>query len=535
MLAPRRTPEKTAKALNNLGLSYAEKGDLDEARQCFEQALALDSLHAGALNNLGNVLRQQDQLEPAVDCYRRALASDPHYARAYFNLGQTLVQLGRLAEAGGCFSRTLGIEPQNSEAGVNLGMVFKDQGKLDEATRCFQQALRLDPNSWSAYNGLGLVHKERDELELALSCYKQALQINPRASAALANQGSVLRELGRLDEALACYDAAIEFEPDCVAARHNRSMLLLLVGDYRQGWSEYEWRWKQPLRQVRYTDRPRWDGSRIDGLTILLHSEQGLGDILQFIRYAPMVAAQGARVVVQCQPPLSALLASCQGISRVVSNDTDPGDFDVQLPLMSLPSLLGTQLETIPARTPYLEPDARLVAEWSERLKKVEGFKVGIVWQGNRDYPADRSRSIPLSEFEPLARLLNVALISLQVGDGSEQVAEQAHCIPLYEPNGPGNPGLDFPQTAALIRNLDLVISPNTAICHLAGALAAAVWVPLSTSNDWRFLIDRCDSPWYPTMRLFRQTQRGDWSTAFAQMLGELSTRVEDWNKGTMK
>jgi len=523
MMAPRRTPQNTAKALNNLGLSHAEHGSLDDARQCFEQAVSLDPNHAGAQNNLGNVLRQQDQLAQAIDCYRRALAADPNYPRAYFNLGQTLALLGRPIEAAASFARVLRVEPQNVEAGIALGMALKDQDKLDEAERCFLQVLELEPQSSAAYNGLGLVHKERGDLERALECYETAFRIDPQAAAALANQGLVLGEYGRMDEALACYDRALQIDPECVAAHHNRSMLRLKAGDFERGWTEYEWRWKQPRVRRPHTDAPLWDGSPLEGLTILLHAEQGKGDTIQFARYAAMIQERGGRVIVSAEPSMLPLLRMARGVDQLVSRDDSPPLHDVQAALLSLPACFGTTLESVPADVPYLAPSADLCERWKDELKDIGGFKVGIAWQGNPQYPGDKSRSIPLSQFAPLAALDGVTLFSLQQGFGVEQIESLAGEFLVLELGGRGNEKLDFPNTAALACQLDLVVTSDTSIAHLAGALAVPVWVALPLVADWRYLLDREDSPWYPSMRLFRQTTRGDWSTVFCRIAGHLA------------
>ncbi len=519
---PQATSPQQAKSLNNLGLKQREEGNLSAARNCFEQAVALDPRHVGALNNLGNTLRHDGRLEEAVETYRRALQVDPQYARAYLNLGHTLAELGRELEAGGCFRRALKIDPLFVEAGVGLGMVFKEQGRFDEAVACFEQALKLDPRCSLAFNGLGLVQRERDDLNAALACYQHALSIDPRAAAVLANLGSLLREQGQFAEALDCYDRAIAIESDCVPAHHNRSLLKLLIGDYPSGWPEYEWRLKQPRKRVRYTDRPRWDGRPLEGQTLLLHTEQGLGDTLQFIRFAQRAAERGGRVVVQCQVALVELIRSCTGISEVVGDDQDPGGFDLQLPLMSLPAVLGIVSESCLAdQVPYLSAEEQRLQQWAAWSEQLRGKKIGIAWQGNPKYPHDRQRSIPLAEFAPLGTTTDITLVSLQVGFGSEQVRQVSGEFEVIEPSGAGNPGLDFGNTAALIRNLDMVITSDTSICHLAGALGTPVWVALPLAADWRFLLQRDDSPWYPNMLLFRQQTRGDWGDVFRRISAE--------------
>jgi len=519
-LAPRRTPHRQAKGLNNLGLKHREAGDMSAAEHCFEQAIQRDPEHVGALNNLGNIYRQAGRLEQAVEMYRRALQVDPRYARAYVNLGQTLTELGRYVEAGGCFHRALKVDPDLVEAGVGLGMALKEQGKFNEATRCFNQALILDPHCWPALNGLGLVHKELDEIPEAMERYTSALAINPQAAPVLANLGLALRELGRMDEALDLYDRALEIDPDCVAAHHNRSMLRLAVGDFECGWPEYEWRWKQPRVRAPYTQAPLWDGSPLQGRTILLHAEQGRGDVIQFVRYAALVKQQGGRVLLSAAPDMLQLLGMASGIDQLVSRDDPPPAHDVQAALMSLPACFGTTLESIPADVPYVTPPTNLVEHWRTALKVFPGLKIGIAWQGNPEFPADKSRSVSLARFAPIAEISGVTLFSLQKGFGVEQIGQVAESFDVVELGGPGNEQLDFPDTAALASCLDLVISVDTSIGHLSGAMGLPVWVALADVPDWRFMLDRDDSPWYPSMRLFRQRRRGDWAEVFGRMAG---------------
>ena len=330
-------------------------------------------------------------------------------------------------------------------------------------------------------------------------------------------------EYGRLDEALACYDQAVEIEPECVAAHHNRSMLRLKAGDFARGWPEYEWRWKQPLVRAPFTAAPRWDGSPLDGRTILLHAEQGKGDTIQFVRYGELVQQRGGRVVLSAEPSMLPLLSMARGVDRLISRDDPPPPHDVQAALLSLPACLGTSLQSIPADVPYLTPPTDLVKHWKDRLAGIGGYKVGIAWQGNPQYPGDKSRSIPLAEFAPLAHVPGVTIISLQKGFGVEQIERVARDFSVIELGGQGNSELDFPNTAAVACSLDLIVTSDTAICHLAGALAAPVWVALPLVADWRYLTGRDDSPWYPTLRLFRQTKRGDWPNVFRRIAEELS------------
>jgi hypothetical protein len=356
------------------------------------------------------------------------------------------------------------------------------------------------------------------------------LKIAPVLSAAHANLGNALLVLGRLDEASAAYDRALELEPDAPGLRKNRALLWLLQGKYREGWEEYEWRWKCEELPERDFGRPLWDGSPLDGKTIVLHCEQGIGDTLQFIRYARLVEQRVGRVVVSCPKVLTPLLARAAKIERTVDDGQWPA-FDVHAPLMSLPRIFGTTLETIPASTPYLEADWQLVEHWRQKLSSLSGFKVGIAWQGNPAFCFDRSRSVSLSQFAPLADVPGVVLISLQKGFGSEQVASLEGRFQVAELG----PGLDqtgaFIDTAAVMRNLDLVITSDTAVPHLAGALGVKVWLATPFAPDWRWLLERDDSPWYPTMRLFRQHRRGDWHDVFKRIAEALKVEIAERSK----
>jgi hypothetical protein len=300
------------------------------------------------------------------------------------------------------------------------------------------------------------------------------------------------------------------------------------MGHFEQGWPSYEWRWKckefgsmPPLRA------PLWDGSPLDGRTILIHAEQGLGDTLQFIRYVPLVQQRGGRVIMMCQPPLMRLLAHCPGIERLIPHGETPPEIDLHVPLLSLPKLLGTTVESVPADGPYLDADSDLVEIWRHRLAAYPGFKIGIAWQGNPKFRLDRIRSIPLAQFAPLADVPGVHLLSLQKGAGGEQLAAPERRFPvtdlgcqLDETTGA------FMDTAAVMKNLDLVITSDTSIAHLAGALGVPVWVALNDVPDWRWLLNRDDSPWYPPMRLFRQRRTGHWEDVFDRIAEALRERL---------
>ena len=511
-------------AHNNLGTVLASQGRLDEAMASYQQVLRLKPDDPEAHNNLGLVLAKQDKLDEAVARYQQALRLKPNYPEAHNNLGLVLAKQDKLDEAVARYQQALRLKPDYLDAHLNLGIVLAKQDKLDEAVASFQQTRRLKPDSPDAHYNLGIVLEKQDKLDEAMARYQQALRLKPDYPDAHNNLGIVLGKQGRLDEAVACYQQALRLKPDYPEAHWNRSLAWLLMGRFEQGWAGYEWRWKcKEFGSLPPFHPPLWDGSPLDGRTILVHAEQGLGDTLQFIRYVPMVHQRGGRVILVCQPPLIRLLTRSPGIERLLVHGDPLPEFDVHTPLLSLPRLLGTTLESVPADVPYLDAEPQLVAAWRQRLGSYPGFKVGIVWQGNPKFRLDRLRSAPLTEFAPLARVPGVHLFSLQKGPGAEQLAPLTDRFPVTDL---GSNLDDFVDAAAVLKNLDLVISVDTAIAHLAGALGIPVWVALPFAPDWRWLMGREDSPWYPTMRLFRQTRPGQWEDVFHHIAEALQRRL---------
>jgi tetratricopeptide (TPR) repeat protein len=513
-------------AHNNRGVAFRQQGQYDRAAACYRDALRLRPTYAEAHNNLGDALQAQGKPEEAVACYREALRLRPDYPypEAHTNLGTALVKLDRHDEAIAQHREALRLRPSYVEAHSNLGNAFLGQRKYDEAMASYREALRLDPKYAEAHYNLGLALAEQGELEQGIASYREALRLRPEYVEAVDNLGNALLAQGKTDEAMGHYDEILRRRPDSPEAHMSRALALLLRGDYAEGWQEYEWRWRCKEFGGPPYPKPRWDGSSLAGRTILLHCEQGLGDTLQFVRYAPLVKQRGGTAILACPKVLTRLLATCPGIDRIVpQGGGDPPDFDCYAPLLSLPGILGTTRDNIPANVPYLSADPALVQHWRRELAPVRGFKIGIAWQGNPKYKADRLRSVPLVQFEPLARVPGVQLISLQKGPGTEQLAAASDRFRVIDLGG----RLDertgpFLDTAAVVRNLDLVVAPDTALTHLAGALGAPVWAALSYAPHWVWGRDRTGSPWYPATRLFRQTKWGDWEEVFARMAAEL-------------
>jgi tetratricopeptide (TPR) repeat protein len=468
-----------------LAVNYHRQGALALAEQLYQQILNIDPDHADALQLRGALAHQQGRHAEAWHYLRHAIRVDATQAHFHNNLASTCKELGRLDEARAECYRALSLNPRYASPNNNLGNIWYALGLLDEARGSYTQAVRLDPTYGVAHNNLGRV------------AYAQ----------------------GRLKEAEACYHRALELQPDLAGARCNLGMLHLVQGDFARGWQEYEARW-QSFCVLPPMPVPPWDGSDPAGRTLLLYAEQGLGDGIQFSRYAALVQRLGARVVLAAPPELHELLATCPGVERVTSIPPAPvGPCDAYVPSLSLPRLLGTTLDTVPANIPYLFPPGERVAFWKQELSALSGFKVGICWAGNPVNPADRQRSTTLARLEPLTRVPGVCLLSLQKGPGSDQLKALAGEWKLTDL---GSRLTTWTDTAALLPALDLVITVDTGVAHLAGALGVPAWVALPRGPDFRWLLDRADSPWYPSLRLFRQEKAGDWEPVFDRIAASL-------------
>jgi tetratricopeptide (TPR) repeat protein len=549
-------------AHNNLGIIREKQGRLDEATAGYEQALRLKPDYAEAHYNLSIVLARLDRLDEAVVSYQQALRLKPNYTEAHNNLGTVLARQGRLDEAAASYREALRLQPDGADAHNNLGLVLVRQGRRDEAVASLQQALRLQPDYPEAHANLGNALQDQDRLDEAVASYERALCLQPDAAGVQLNLGNVLARQDRLEEAMASFQQAIRLSPDDALAHHklglalwrqgrleeavaayeqalrlrpdypeahwDRSLAWILLGRLAEGWPGFEWRWKcKDLARTPPFPTPPWDGAPLEGRTILVHAEQGLGDTLHFVRYLPLVRRRGGRVILLSQPPLLRLLSRLPGIDRLMAWGEPLPEYDVHVPLLSLPGLFGTTLDSVPAEVPYLDAEPALVESWRDRLGAYPGFKVGIAWQGNPQFPFDRIRSVPLAEFAPLARVPGVHLFCLQKGVGRDQLPALKGYFPvidlgrqLDETTGP------FLDTAAVMKNLDLVITSDTAAAHLAGALGVPVWVALNEVPDWRWLLEREDSPWYPTMRLFRQSRPAQWEEVFERITEALLQRV---------
>lgn len=513
----------------NLGNALQLKGQPEDAVASYRRALRLNPQSAEIHYNLGRVYEAQGQLANATHSYRRAVALRPDYVEAHFNLGNVLQAAGQPGEAVASYQRVLALRPDHAEAHNNLGAQFELAGQPQQAMSSYRQALALRPVFPEAHNNLGNVLLAEGQTDAAIASYQTAIAQRPDYAEAHNNLGNALQSAGRLDEAVQSHDRALALKPDFADARWNKAFALLLQGDFAAGWPLFESRWAvlgtQP--EVAIHARPLWLGDTpLAGRTLLVHHEQGLGDTLQMLRYVPLLAAQGARVIVQVPAALAALTATVTGVAAVVLTGEPLPEHELHCPCMSLPLACRTTLATIPNAVPYLAVPAAIGARWRERLdetrnKERAGARIGLVWSGSTAHRNDRHRSLALRQLSPLLAM-PAQFHSLQKEYRPGEQAELGAQGNVHD----WSAQLDsLADTAGLIAQLELVIAVDTAVAHLAGALGKPVWLLLPAAPDYRWLLDRTDSPWYPTMRLFRQQEAGNW----APVIEALATALREY------
>ncbi len=512
-------------ALSNRGAALFALKRFDEAVACYDHALAAQPDYIEALSNRGNALKELHRFGEALASFDRALAVQPRYAEAHLNRGVVLQELMRLAEALACCDRALALRPDFVEALSNRGSVLHDLKRYDEALASCDRALALRPQYADAHANRASALHALQRFEEALASCDRAAALHPNLPKAHYNRGNALRMLSRFEEAVASYQRECAARPDFVEAHYNEALCRLLLGDLRRGWDEHEWRWRtKELGQGRRDfPQPLWmGGEEIAGRTILLHAEQGFGDIIQFCRYVPLVADRGARVLLEVPPALYELMGGLRGVAEVVCTGHPLPRFDLHCPLLSVPRAFGTELASIPAATPYLRASEKRTAHWRARLGPRTRPRIGIAWSGYQAHRNDHNRSIALEAFLSIFAGLDVSLVSVQreVRDADAAVLRGRGDVLHF-----GDELASFAETAALISALDLVVSVDTGVAHLAGALAKPVWVLLPFIPDWRWLLDRDDSPWYPTVRLFRQEATRTWDPVFARVRAALRDR----------
>lgn len=509
-------------------LELHRAGDHDAAATLYRQVLEAQPDHADSLRLLGVIECQRGNHAAAVLLLQAALKVDPGSAKSLNRLGNAFRKLRRLEDAIASFDCAIALNPAYAKAFNNRGNTFTEMRRFPEALASYDNAIANDPCFADALKNRGDVLQRLRRLEEAVASYDHAVALLPDFAEALNNCGCALHELNRLDEALARFDRAISLKPDFANAYVNRGMTTLLSGKLQRGWTDLEWRWKANSVAGKFpaVDASLWRGESLAGRRILVWPEQGLGDVIQFVRYLTLIAQRGAEVVFLAPAKLARLLGRhSQGV-EVVDSLEGLAPFDFQCALMSVPLRYSTDLPTVPAAIPYLRPEKELVDRWAMHLRN-DGFRIGIVWQGNPNRSLDLGRSIPLVEFVPLARIPGVRLISLQKAHGLDQLTglPADSNVELLPDDFDGGPDA-FIDTAAVMANLDLIISSDTSVAHLAGALGRPAWIALRHVPEWRWLTSRSDSPWYPTMQLFRQTGQGNWKTVFDEIGIALRSRL---------
>jgi tetratricopeptide (TPR) repeat protein len=502
-------------------------GQKEAALAAFDSAIAVNAAFFPAFFGRAALLQERKQWVAALESYDQAVALEAHDLAAQYNRATVLKQLERWTGALEGYDRTIALNGGFAPAHAGRADVLQQLGRLPEALESYDQAIRLDPRDRLVHSSRGVALQKMGRHDAALASYDQSIAVDPNYPEAWFNRGTACTDLGDLQGALASYRKALELRPEYAEAHLNLALAALKLGDYATGWRHYEWRWRNTRGPIQNEQRafrqPLWLGKpSVVNKTILLHGEQGLGDSLQFCRFAGKVAALGARVILEVPRPLSSLCATLKGVSHVISRGDPLPDFDVHCPLMSLPLALGITLDTVTSEIPYLRSDPPEVAAWRERLGPKTKPRIGLTWSGSVSARTFSARSFPLAQW--IAYLpAEFEYISLQteITAADRKTLEEFPLLRRFE-----NEMLEFADSAALCECLDLVITIDTSAAHLAGALGRMVWVLVPFDNDWRWLIGREDSPWYPTARVFRQKTRGDWDGVLKRVAEEMRVQL---------
>lgn len=514
---------QSVEALVNRGNALSGLGRFEDALSACARAVTLDGRNGLAWGSLALVRERMENWAEARNAYKRMLECLPNNLGGMLGLGRAHCALGEFESAGQVLSQALTRYPKEAEVHRGLGVLQLEKGNEQLAEHHLREAITLNESGVAARVDLGNLLQKQQRYQEAENCYAQALAVAGPHPDVYFNLGVCEQRQGRLEAALDNFDRAIKLRPDFVEAHWYKSFICLLQGDYEHGWEEYEWRLKQKQNVIRPFDKPVWDGSSLLGRTILVHDEQGYGDTFQFVRYLPLVKALGARVVFECHAKLAPVLSGARGYDELVEREVvtrvPSADFDTHIPLLSLPRIFRTRRDDVPAALPYIDADPARVARWRDRLAEDgAAFKIGIAWAGSANHTNELNRSCPLNAFEPISVLPGVRVYSLQKGPGSEQADDLPLGMRLVRVDKELDMDARFVDTAALMVNLDLIITIDTSVAHLAGALGCTVWTLLCASPDWRWGQGGERTPWYPQMRLFRQHKPGDWA--------EVMTRV---------
>jgi tetratricopeptide (TPR) repeat protein len=537
-----------------LGAVYQRQGEVDEAITCYKKALQINPNLADVHNNLGSLLREKKQFNEAIVCYQTALKINPDYIHTYINMANIFLEIKQLDEAITCCQKAIQINPNVDEAYAKIGLALTDMGRsdeansfyrkanqlnpnnrialyglctilqckgqLDEASQYYHKLLELDPNYAKAHYGLGFTFRDKGQLDEAINCFQKAIKLKPTFIEAHIGLGSAFLKKGQIDEASTSYQNAIELDSDNPIAHHDWAFCLISLGDLSHGWKEHQWVYKtqEGINFLQNYSEPLWTGFDISGLTVLLHDGPlgsfGFGDTIQFIRYAPLIVERGAKVIFECKKELISLLKNVDGVNQIMELGGKPFRFDVHCHLMDLPFIFDISLDNIPANVPYISVNPALIHKWGEKIQQERAtLKVGLVWGGGS------GKYCNLKTYSLLGSLDKIIFYSLQKGPAADEAKNPPDGMQFIDLT---NEIYDFTDTAALIEHLDLVISVDTSVAHLAGALGKPVWTLLPFASCWRWMRNSEDSPWYPTMRLFRQPSPGDWESVIIKVKDEL-------------
>jgi len=522
--AIRLMPENV-EAHNNLGNALKDQGRFSDAMQEYKNAIQIDPGHIAALNNMANLLKESGNINEAILIYKKAIEHKPDSAETYFNLGSALEEAGRLEEATDHFRKALEINRDFAGAYNDLANVLKKRKQYDESESNYKKAIAVSPDFAKAFSNLGDLYRELGKFDDSLEQCRKAIHLQPGLPTAYVNLGNTFLDRGAYDQAAAQYQKAIELAPDLADAHYNKGIVLLMKGEFDTGWKEYEWRFrsKEISKEIGYSrnEVPEWDGSPLNGKTVLIISEQGMGDHIQFVRYIPLVKERGGRVLFKCRRELIRLFENYDGINTLIEESSFTEDnvkADACVQLLSLPRIFGTTIDTIIGDVPYLKVDRQIQDRWKSIIDS-NTLNVGLVWSGSKSHRNDHNRSCSLAEFAPLADIPGITYYSFQKDGVSENEYKSSMGMQIKDL---GREFDDFYDTAAALLNMDLLISVDTAVAHLAGALGKPVWTLVPFVPDWRWMLDRHDTPWYPTMRLYRQPGIRDWSSMMNQVAADL-------------
>jgi tetratricopeptide (TPR) repeat protein len=517
----RKIPGESNADLIFSGMEHHRAGRLDEAEKLYRRVLVGKPNHSDALHLLGVIYGQRGQPQLAVDFISRAIRVRPEEAQFHCRLAENLRALRKYGEATASFQRAIELGNGDPTIHNSFGAALAEMRQYDRAIEQFRRAIEIKPDFADARSNLGAALMRTGALDEAIDVLESALKLNPASRGAHNNLGNALFSKGRIAEAIDAYGKVATANPDDARIHANLALGYLLLGDFDRGWSEHEWRLKVPeIVGARKFSQPRWNGEELNGRTILLHAEQGFGDMIQFARFVPQVAARGGRVILECPAELVRLFEGFPNVSQVVQRDQALPGFDLHCPLLSLGAVFKVNATTIPSHVPYLKSNPEIAGRWAGRFDPGDkSLRVGLVWAGRPEHSNEQNRSMKLDQFAPLASVPSVSFFSLQKGSAAASAASPPTGMRLIDWTGELT---DFAETAGLIEHLDLILTVDTAVAHLAGAMGKRVWLLLPRVPDWRWMLDRADSPWYPTMRLFRQTTIGDWAGVLQRVADSL-------------